>query len=110
MPFLLVSFLLRGIASCEIWGKKRALWCLTVYSIGGGLRMTSMRSQLPALPGQLMAEGCGFLSEGLGAHFSQICRVFVIPVFSHCFGLLWLMTSLQDWSSSVHVFSWGLCS
>lgn len=69
-----------------------------------------MISQFFALSGQLMAEGCGFLSEGLGAHLSQICRVVFIPVVSHCFGLLWLMTSLQDWSASVHVFSWGLCS
>nr|WP_320141246.1 hypothetical protein [uncultured Cohaesibacter sp.] len=72
--------------------------------------MTSMISPLPALSGQLMAEGCGFLPESLGAHLSQICRVVLVSVVFHCLGLLWLMTSLQDWSSSVHVFSRGLCS
>ncbi|TLP42659.1 hypothetical protein FDK21_19290 [Cohaesibacter sp. CAU 1516] len=69
-----------------------------------------MLSQFSALFGQLLAEGCGFLSESLGAHLSQIRRVIVIPVVSHFLDLLWLMTSLQDWSASVHVFSRGLRS
>ncbi|SFO45609.1 hypothetical protein SAMN04488056_106142 [Cohaesibacter marisflavi] len=72
--------------------------------------MTSMISQFFALSGQLLAEGCGFLPESLGAHLSQVCRVVFIPVVFHCLDLLWLMTSLQDWSASVHVFSRGPCS
>ncbi len=72
--------------------------------------MTPMLSQSPDLSGQLLAEGCGFLSESLGAHLFQVCRVTFIPVVSHFLGLLWLLTSLQDWSASVHVFSRGLRS